>query len=1037
MRSRFKSLSAAAIISLVLLSLFGFAGPAQAQTMTWTNTGEVGSPPVHCFAWGGDTLYAGCRTGRVYSMTGAGNWDDIGEPVNGPVNSLAWDGTDTLYAGGRDGHVYSKKTGEDNWTDTGHLGGPFNSINALAWDGDDTLYAGCGDGHVYSWPGTGDWTDTGGPGTGEDPPAVRALAWDGDETLYAGCENGSVYSKTGSGTWDDDPGPVGPGSGRINALAWDGTDTLYAGCDNGHVYSKTGEGAWDDTGAPGIGNINALTCDGTDTLYAGGLNPRVYSMTDAGGWTDTGDIGADGSINALLWDGTDTLYAGCMDGHVYSKKGEGDWDNAGYTGGWGVNALAWDGDTLYAGCHDNHVYAKTGEGAWYDIGAPGGGPIFALARDGTDTLYAGCADSHVFSKTGAADWDDTGAPGSGEIRALAWDGTDTLSAGCWDGKVYSKTGGSGWTDIGKPGNGPIFALARDGTDTLYAGCADSHVYSKAGSDPWDDTGDTECGVVRALALDSWGTLYAGGDTGVFAGRLAPTITSITPNRGDNSGTVNITNLAGTNFLSGAEVKLTRSGQKDIKATDVKVVSAKKITCRIDLKGAALGSWDVEVKNPGGRTGKLKKGFTVLSAPEPEPTTPVYYLAEGSTAWGFSTYITIENPNTQAVNVKLTYQTVSGHKIGPTITMPALSQATVNPAETVGATDFSTRVECLEGKTIAADRTMTWNFGAGEEAHCSIGVTSPAKTWYMPEGSSEWGFECWVLVQNPNSSPANCTLTYMIEGGDPVDIPVEVPALSRGTWSMAEHIGSKDASIRVTADKPVIPERAMYRNDRREGHDSVGTTTPATDFYLAEGATGYDVGYITYVLVQNPQESPTDVQITYQTQSGEVPGPSFQMPPNSRRTVRVNDQLPPNTDVSTHVHGTRPIIAERSMYWDNGTGEACHDSIGMAEAHTAFYLPDGETSNGRETWTLVQNTNTSAVTVEISYLTPDGKGNVTKTETVPVGSRKTYNMAEHSGISGRAAIMVRCLTPGKKVMVERAMYWNSRGAGTDTIGGFSD
>jgi hypothetical protein len=29
----------------------------------------------------------------------------------------------------------------------------------------------------------------------------------------------------------------------------------------------------------------------------------------------------------------------------------------------------------------------------------------------------------------------------------------------------------------------------------------------------------------------------------------------------------------------------------------------------------------------------------------------------------------------------------------------------------------------------------------------------------------------------------------------------------------------------------------------------------------------------------------------------------------------------------------------------------------------------------------------------------------------------------------------CIT-GKEIMVERAMYWNSRGAGTDTIGGYS-
>ena len=48
----------------------------------------------------------------------------------------------------------------------------------------------------------------------------------------------------------------------------------------------------------------------------------------------------------------------------------------------------------------------------------------------------------------------------------------------------------------------------------------------------------------------------------------------------------------------------------------------------------------------------------------------------------------------------------------------------------------------------------------------MGVTSPAKTWYLPEGSSDWGFECWLLIQNPNALQANCTVTYMIEGEAP-------------------------------------------------------------------------------------------------------------------------------------------------------------------------------------------------------------------------------------------------------------------------------
>ena len=387
----------------------------------------------------------------------------------------------------------------------------------------------------------------------------------------------------------------------------------------------------------------------------------------------------------------------------------------------------------------------------------------------------------------------------------------------------------------------------------------------------------------------------------------------------------------------------------------------------------------------------------------------WYLAEGTTAWGFDTYISIENPNSQGVNCDITYMTGSGAQGGPSVYLPAYSQATVSPRDTLGSQDFSTKVTCRESLGIAVDRTMTWT-GPGapsEEAHSSVGVTAPQTTWYLPEGSSSWGFECWLLIQNPNASDANCTVTYMIEGEGPQIVTKQVPANSRKSFNMADDIGSKDASIKVESATPVIPERAMYRNNRREGHDSIGTTSAAADYYLAEGTTGW--GFTTYVLVQNPNTVATNVTVTYMTPSGARPQPSFQMSANSRKTIRVNDVLP-NTDFSTLVHGDQAIIAERAMYWDNGTGEACHDSIGMPSAHYSFYLPDGQTSNGRETWTLVQNPNSCDVVVEIAYLTPDGQGNVVFQDTVSANSRKTYSMADR-GIGGRAAVTVTSKTSG--------------------------
>jgi IPT/TIG domain len=423
--------------------------------------------------------------------------------------------------------------------------------------------------------------------------------------------------------------------------------------------------------------------------------------------------------------------------------------------------------------------------------------------------------------------------------------------------------------------------------------------------------------------------------------------------------------------------------------------------------------------------------------------PTWYLAEGSTAWGFSTYITIENPNNTACMAQMTYMPTGAANVSEDIYLPANSQSTIGNDHLVqvmgGIKDFSTQVTCKEGKTIAVDRTMSWT-GPGAkspEGHASVGVNAPNSTWYLPEGSTAWGFECWLLIQNPNAQTANCQVTYMIEGEGPRVFNKTVPGNSRATFDMSKDIGARDASIKVVGDVPVIAERAMYRNNRREGHESIGTTATATDYFLAEGAIGYASGFTTYVLVQNPQSTPTNVTITYMTQNGAVTGPAFQMPANTRKTIRVNDQLPGYTDVSTQVHGSQPIIAERAMYWgaSSSLGEACHDSIGLDFPHMTFYLPDGQTTGGYETWTLVQNPNPGAVTVQITYMTPSGANNVVFTDEIPAGSRKTYNMANK--ISGRAAVMVQSLDGARPVMVERSMYWNSRGAGTDTIGGYSD
>jgi hypothetical protein len=72
-------------------------------------------------------------------------------------------------------------------------------------------------------------------------------------------------------------------------------------------------------------------------------------------------------------------------------------------------------------------------------------------------------------------------------------------------------------------------------------------------------------------------------------------------------------------------------------------------------GATTGP--VVVHTEGGKSNAVQ--FTVQSVPQPAQT---WYLAEGSTAWGFDTYVLMENTTDVDATVNVTYDTTQFGKI---------------------------------------------------------------------------------------------------------------------------------------------------------------------------------------------------------------------------------------------------------------------------------------------------------------------------------------------------------------------------------------
>jgi type II secretory pathway pseudopilin PulG/sugar lactone lactonase YvrE len=94
---------------------------------------------------------------------------------------------------------------------------------------------------------------------------------------------------------------------------------------------------------------------------------------------------------------------------------------------------------------------------------------------------------------------------------------------------------------------------------------------------------------------------------------APTILAINPSSGINSGPVSISSVTGTNFVSGATVKLTKTAQADINCSGFTFTDSSTLSNgSCDITSKDIGNWNVVVTNPDSQLVTLTDGFSVTT-----------------------------------------------------------------------------------------------------------------------------------------------------------------------------------------------------------------------------------------------------------------------------------------------------------------------------------------------------------------------------------------------------------------------------------------
>jgi hypothetical protein len=245
-----------------------------------------------------------------------------------------------------------------------------------------------------------------------------------------------------------------------------------------------------------------------------------------------------------------------------------------------------------------------------------------------------------------------------------------------------------------------------------------------------------------------------------------------------------------------------------------------------------------------------------------------------------------------------------------------------------------------------------------------------------------------------------------------------------------------AAIATTDGRDIVVERAMYLNTGGKlfgaGHDGTGVTTPALEWFLAEGATGdfFDL----FVLIANPNAAAADVECRFLLPNGTVVTRRVNVAGNSRQTVWVDLEDPQlaRADLSTVVRSTNgvPIVVERVMWWPGSVASwhEGHVSRGATSAATRWALAEGAVVGRDEasTYILFANVGTASDIVTVQLLFED-RPPVWQTFDVAPNSRFTLNVADFfpEAFHRRFGAIVSTVR-GQPIVVEGAVYSNASG-----------
>ncbi|MDD3717808.1 MAG: M28 family peptidase [Actinomycetota bacterium] len=314
--------------------------------------------------------------------------------------------------------------------------------------------------------------------------------------------------------------------------------------------------------------------------------------------------------------------------------------------------------------------------------------------------------------------------------------------------------------------------------------------------------------------------------------------------------------------------------------------------------------------------------------------------------------------------------------------------------------------------------------------CGEASADGSTAWYFAEGYTGPGFREWLCLFNPQESWADLDLHILYNQGPSLVEEIALPPRSRVTFDINALAGTDaEISLYLESSERVVAERPMYFTYRGawKGCTVSSRAEALSDvWYFAEGCTRQ--GFETWLLLANPRETSVRATVRLILEDGTVTPVVVSLPPRSRRTVFVNDEVGSGRDVSARVEADAPICAERVMYFDyHGGWPGGHASSGLSQPRNIYLFAEGYTGAGFEEWLTLyaprESGGADGTDVTLNCLFQGGEEQSLKVHLDP-DRRHTLFINQLAGEGKDVSLE---LSADEPFLAERPMYFNYRGS----------